>query len=111
MYTPRFHIHRALSKISKFKFLHLFVALLQKAHFPKGIKQKLFPYNRLLLSYQDKGCTPSVAHSLALPLGPGLYHVSNIKNNINKIKIFYDPHKHSKPLHVLLSYTFTRGIL
>ena len=28
--------------------------------------------NRLLLSNQDKGCTPSVAHSLALPLGPAL---------------------------------------
>ena len=28
--------------------------------------------NRLLLSNQDKGCTPSVTHSLALPLGPAL---------------------------------------
>ena len=28
--------------------------------------------NRLLLSNQYKGCTPSVAHSLALPLGPAL---------------------------------------
>ena len=28
--------------------------------------------NRLLLSNQDKGCTPSVAHSLPLPLGPAL---------------------------------------
>ena len=30
---------------------------------------------RLLLSNQDKGCTPSVAHSLALPLGPALHNV------------------------------------
>ena len=28
--------------------------------------------NRLLLSNQDKVCTPRVAHSLALPLGPAL---------------------------------------
>ena len=27
--------------------------------------------SRLLLSNQDKGCTPSVAHSLPLPLPPG----------------------------------------
>ena len=32
--------------------------------------------NRLLLSIQDKGCTPSVAHFLALPLGPALHNVS-----------------------------------
>ena len=31
--------------------------------------------NRLLLSNQDKGCTPSVAHSLALPLGPALINL------------------------------------
>ena len=31
--------------------------------------------NRLLLSNQDKGCTPSVAHSLGLPLGPALHNV------------------------------------
>ena len=31
--------------------------------------------NRLLLSNQDKGCAPSVAHSLALPLGPALHNV------------------------------------
>ena len=31
--------------------------------------------NRLLLSNQDKGCTPSVAHSLALPLGPALHNL------------------------------------
>ena len=31
--------------------------------------------NRLLLSNQDKGCTPSVAHSLALPLGHALHNV------------------------------------
>ena len=34
--------------------------------------------NRLLLSNQDKGCTPSVAHALALPLGPALHNVWNM---------------------------------
>ena len=34
--------------------------------------------NRLLLSNQDKGCTPSVARSLALPLGPALLNLWNI---------------------------------
>ena len=33
---------------------------------------------RLLLSNQDKGCTPSVAHSLPLPLGPALLNLSII---------------------------------
>ena len=33
--------------------------------------------NRLLLSNQDKGCTPSVAHSLPLPLGPALLNLWN----------------------------------
>ena len=32
--------------------------------------------SRLLLSNQDKGCTPSVAHSLPLPLGPALLNLS-----------------------------------
>ena len=32
--------------------------------------------NRLLLRNQDKGCTPSVAHSLPLPLGPALLNLS-----------------------------------
>ena len=31
--------------------------------------------NRLLLRNQDKGCTPSVAHSLAVPLGPALLNL------------------------------------
>ena len=31
--------------------------------------------NRLLLSNQDKECTPSVAHSLPLPLGPALLNL------------------------------------
>ena len=31
--------------------------------------------NRSLLSNQDKGCTPSVAHSLPLPLGPALLNL------------------------------------
>ena len=34
--------------------------------------------NRLLLSNQDKGCTPSVAHSLPLPLGPTLLNLSSV---------------------------------
>ena len=34
--------------------------------------------NRLLLSNQDKGCTPSVAHSLPLPLGPALLNLWNV---------------------------------
>ena len=35
--------------------------------------------NRLLLSNQDKGCTPSVAHSLPLPLGPTLLNLWTVK--------------------------------
>ena len=35
--------------------------------------------SRLLLSNQDKGCTPSVAHSLPLPLGPALLNLSSVK--------------------------------
>ena len=41
--------------------------------------------NWLLLSNQDKGCTSSVAHSLALPLGPALLNlwtVSKLKEYI-----------------------------
>ena len=34
--------------------------------------------SRLLLSNQDKGCTPTVAHSLPLPLGPALLNLWNI---------------------------------
>ena len=34
--------------------------------------------NRLMLSNQDKGCTPSVAHSLLLPLGPGLLNLWSV---------------------------------
>ena len=33
--------------------------------------------SRLLLSNQDKGCTPNVAHSLPLPLGPALLNLWN----------------------------------
>ena len=33
--------------------------------------------NRLLLSNQNKGCTPCVAHSLTLPLGPALLNLWN----------------------------------
>ena len=38
--------------------------------------------NRLLLSNQDKGCTPSVAHSLALPLGPALLNLWTVSNHL-----------------------------
>ena len=34
--------------------------------------------SRLLLSNQDKGCTPSVVLPLALPLGPALHNLSNV---------------------------------
>ena len=36
--------------------------------------------NRLLLSNQDKGYTPSVAHSLPLPLGPALLNLWIVSN-------------------------------
>ena len=44
-----------------------------------GCKKKLSvshtSSNRLLLINQDKGCTHSVAHALALPLGPALHNL------------------------------------
>ena len=42
--------------------------------------------NRLLLSNQDKGCTPSVAHSLTLPLGPALL---NLWNNFRLLRMHF----------------------
>ena len=49
--------------------------------------------SRLLLSNQDKGCTPSVVLPLALPLGPALHNLSTIlvhrKMQYNKIPIRY----------------------
>ena len=45
--------------------------------------------NRLLLSNQDKGCSPSVAHSLALPLGPALLNLW-IDSNTIAICMFSD---------------------
>ena len=36
--------------------------------------------NRLLLSNQDKGCNPSVAHSLALPLDLALLNLWTMQN-------------------------------
>ena len=36
--------------------------------------------NRLLLSNQDKGCTPSVAHPLALPPGPAVHNLTSVLN-------------------------------
>ena len=38
--------------------------------------------SRLLLSNQDKGCTPSVAHSLPLPLGPALLNLSIVSQGM-----------------------------
>ena len=53
--------------------------------------------NRLLLSNQDKGCTPSVAHSFPLPLGPALlnlwimtYHCTNQRMPTSNIYIFME---------------------
>ena len=40
--------------------------------------------NRLLLSNQDKGCTPGVAHSLPLPLGPALLNLWTDLKGIRK---------------------------
>ena len=41
--------------------------------------------NRLLIRNQDKGCTPSVAHSLPLPLGPALLNLSSITHAFDNI--------------------------
>ena len=38
--------------------------------------------SRLLLSNQVKGCSPSVAHSLPLPLGPALLNLSIERGHI-----------------------------
>ena len=38
--------------------------------------------SRLLLSNQNKGCTPSVAHSLPLPLGPALLNLWTATENL-----------------------------
>ena len=46
--------------------------------------------NRLLLSNQDKGCTPSVAHSLALPLDPALLNLWNIRLKMRFVNIHED---------------------
>ena len=45
--------------------------------------------SRLLLSNQDKGCTPSVAHSLPLPLGPALLNLSNVSSvwRFNRVNV------------------------
>ena len=47
---------------------------------------KCTSFNRLLLSNQDKGYTPSLAHSLALPHGPGLLNISNVLVRIRTFK-------------------------
>ena len=47
--------------------------------------------NRLLLSNQDKGCTPSVALSLALPLGPALLNLWNLSmHDVQKFIIDFE---------------------
>ena len=53
--------------------------------------------NRLLLSNQDKGCTPSVAHSLALPLGPALLNLWIMFKNAGNyaISIKWNWHQYS----------------
>ena len=43
--------------------------------------------SRLLLSNQDKGCTPSVAHSLPLPLGPALLNLWNVSPSKQFLKV------------------------
>ena len=45
--------------------------------------------NRLLLSNQDKGCTASVAHSLAHPLGPALLNLWS--DGQFQTSLFYQP--------------------
>ena len=42
IYSPNFDIEGTLKIFQNLNVLHLFVALLQDAHFPKGIKQKSF---------------------------------------------------------------------
>ena len=51
-------------------------------------------FNRLLLSNQDKGCTPSVAHSLPLPLGPALLNLwsgMSVHGDISVVQRFLIP--------------------
>ena len=61
--------------------------------------------NRLLLSNQDKGCTPSVAHSLALPLGPTLLNLWTFRTEVllcssnGSSVITYDAEKSSATSH------------
>ena len=50
--------------------------------------------NCLLLSNQDKGSTPSLAHSLALPLGPGLLNQSLM--SFNTCIYFFNTQKKKK---------------
>ena len=45
--------------------------------------------NRLLLSNQDKGCTPCVTHSLALPLGPALLNLWNMTSMDEWIRLYH----------------------
>ena len=58
--------------------------------------------NRLLLSNQDKGCTPSVAHSLALPLGPALHNLLSINWTHWHYSSYY--HAHPTPQASLCSW-------
>ena len=47
--------------------------------------------NRLLLNNQDKGCTPSVYHSLPLPLGPALLNLWNDNATNAHVKGYLEP--------------------
>ena len=46
--------------------------------------------SRLLLSNQDKGCTPSVAHSLPLPLGPALLNLWIVNSALAQLVCVYN---------------------
>ena len=58
--------------------------------------------SRLLLSNQDKGCTPSVAHSLPLPLGPALLNLWNVNLQMDRcmVKVF---NSHMEFFHMMTS--------
>ena len=45
--------------------------------------------SRLLLSNQVKGCSPSVAHSLPLPLGPALLNLSSLSLLVHGVGVMF----------------------
>ena len=60
--------------------------------------------NRLLLSNQDKGCTPCVAHSLPLPLGPALLNLWTVfKSHVNT-SMYVDTVINFAKYHILPTY-------